>query len=228
MDMIDDVHTKRRMPRLTAGRQSDAPSIRRSLKWWQTWLAMSAACIALTVFWSSANAQGVTQDPSVEDLIRQLKPAEGQPQPVFRSLGAATTRGIRVELPGGSGDSADQAGPKAPTVNLSIEFDFNSHTLTEQGKKALSTLGEALLSKDLESFHFLVAGHTDAVGGEDYNMILSELRARSVRDFLVGSYGIASNRLIAQGYGETRLLRPDRPDAGENRRVQITNLGAED
>lgn len=183
------------------------------------------AALALLVFWSTAQAQGVAQDPSVDDLIRQLKPAEGQAKPVFRSLGAAT-RGIRVELPSGSGDSADQ--PAAPTVNLSIEFDFNSHTLTAKGKQALSTLGEALASNDLQEFHFLVAGHTDAVGGDDYNMILSELRARSVRDFLVGTYGIKSERLIAQGYGETRLLKPDRPDAGENRRVQITNLGAED
>ena len=181
--------------------------------------------LALLIFWSTAQAQGVVQDPSVDDLIRQLKPAEGQAKPVFRSLGAAT-RGIQVELPNGSGDSADQ--PAAPTVNLSIEFDFNSHTLTAKGKQALSTLGEALTSNDLQEFHFLVAGHTDAVGGEDYNMILSELRARSVRDFLVGTYGIKSDRLIAQGYGETRLLKPEQPDAGENRRVQITNLGAED
>ncbi len=183
------------------------------------------AALALLVFWSTAQAQGVAQDPSVDDLIRQLKPAEGQAKPVFRSLGAAT-RGIRVELPSGSGDSADQ--PAAPTVNLSIEFDFNSHTLTAKGKQALSTLGEALASNELQEFHFLVAGHTDAVGGDDYNMILSELRARSVRDFLVATYGIKSERLIAQGYGETRLLKPDQPDAGENRRVQITNLGAED
>lgn len=181
--------------------------------------------LALLIFWSPVQAQGVVQDPSVDDLIRQLKPAEGQAKPVFRSLGAAT-RGIQVELPSGSGDSADQ--PAAPTVNLSIEFDFNSHTLTAKGKQALSTLGEALVSNDLQEFHFLVAGHTDAVGGDDYNMILSELRARSVRDFLVGTYGIKSDRLIAQGYGETRLLKPDQPEAGENRRVQITNLGAED
>ncbi|RVU38156.1 OmpA family protein [Hwanghaeella grinnelliae] len=187
--------------------------------------AFVVAAFVLLIFWSPAQAQGVVQDPSVEDLIRQLKPAEGQAKPVFRSLGAAT-RGIQVELPGGSGDSADQ--PAAPTVNLSIEFDFNSHTLTPKGKQALSTLGEALVSNELEEFHFLVAGHTDAVGGDDYNMILSELRARSVRDFLVGTYGIKSDRLVAQGYGETRLLKPDQPDAGENRRVQITNLGAED
>lgn len=185
------------------------------------------AGMAMMLSWNAAHAQGISQDPSVQDLIRQLKPSEGQAQPVFRSLGAAT-RGITVELPGGTGNSADQAGPVPPTVNLSIEFDFNSHTLTEKGKKALNTLGEALVSKDLENFTFLVAGHTDAVGGEEYNLILSELRARSVRDFLVGSYGIAQNRLIAEGYGESHLLKPDEPDAGENRRVQITNLGGGD
>ena len=227
MDTIDDLREKSRKPAFAAPRKTKSPSIRQGFKRGQTWLAVFAAGMALLIFWSPAEAQGISTDPSVDDLIRQLKPVEGEPQPVFRSLGAAT-RGIRVELPSGTADSADQATPAPPTVNLSIEFDFNSHTLTAQGKKALSTLGEALASDDLRSFHFLVAGHTDAVGGDGYNMILSELRARSVRDFLVASYGISADRLIAQGYGEKHLLKPDQPEAGENRRVQITNLGAED
>ncbi len=227
MDTIDDLRDIRRKAAAGGLQRARLPSVRGSLKRGQTWLAIFAVGVALLIYWSPADAQGLSKDPSVDDLIRQLKPAEGQAQPVFRSLGAAT-RGIRVELPSGTADSTDQAAPAPPTVNLSIEFDFNSHTLTAGGKKALSTLGEALASDDLRTFHFLVAGHTDAVGGDSYNMILSELRARSVRDFLVGSYGISPDRLVAQGYGEKHLLKPDQPDAGENRRVQITNLGAED
>lgn len=225
MDMIDDIQEQGRPRRKGTHRRVTTPSVRRSFKRGQTWLAICTVAVALMAFWPSAEAQGLSEEPSVDDLIRQLKPAEGQPQPVFRSLGAAT-RGIQVELPSGTGEGAD--GPAAPTVNLSIEFDFNSHTLTDKGRRALDTLGAALTSDDLETFNFLVAGHTDAVGGDDYNMVLSELRARTVRDYLVGSHGIAQKRLIAQGYGETRLLKPDQPDAGENRRVQITNLGVED
>lgn len=227
MDMIEDVRTLRRKQGTEGPHRSVDPFVWRAFGRGQTWIAILLVGLTLLVFWSPSRAQTLTQDPSVEDLIRQLKPADGAPQPVFRSLGAAT-RGIRVEMPSGSGDSADQGGPVAPTVNLSIEFDFNSHTLTEKGRKALSTLGQALSSAELQDFNFLVAGHTDAVGGDGYNMMLSELRARSVRDFLVGSYGIKAERLIAQGYGETQLLKPDQPEAGENRRVQITNLGAED
>lgn len=186
-----------------------------------------AMIVAILIFCPAVQAQTVSSDPSVEDLIRDLKPAEGAPQPVFRSLGAAT-RGIQVEMPSGTADSSDPARPAPPTVNLSVEFDFNSHTLTEKGRNTLLTVGKALVSDELREFHFLVAGHTDAVGGDDYNMMLSELRARAVRDFLMQSYGVDGDRLIAQGFGETRLLKPDQPDAGENRRVQITNLGAED
>ena len=159
--------------------------------------------------------------PEVEDIIRQLKPA---PPPGVRTRGIPSGRGVSVELPGGDQSGAGAAAAP-PSVDLRIKFDFNSHTLTSEGEQALHTLGKALTSRDLSEFRFLIAGHTDAVGGEDYNQILSELRARSVKEFLTGTYRIDPARLEAKGFGESRLADPANPDGDVNRRVQITNLG---
>ena len=46
-------------------------------------------------------------------------------------------------------------------------------------------------------------GHTDGVGGDDYNQHLSEQRAGAARDYLVQN-GIASNNVSAAGFGKTK------------------------
>ena len=83
--------------------------------------------------------------------------------------------------------------------------------------------GILLIMQDL---NLRVEGHTDATGPYDYNLRLSEDRARSVVQFLA-EQGIAATRMVAEGYG------PDRPiasnDTGEgrsrNRRVEIVIAG---
>ena len=70
---------------------------------------------------------------------------------------------------------------------------------------------------------FIVAGHTDAKGSETYNQGLSERRADAVKRFLSEKYGIEISRLVAVGYGATKLKISESPLAGENRRVQIVN-----
>ena len=179
---------------------------------------------------------GLAQDTGttleVEDVIRQLKPTGLAPGVRTRGLpvGAQTRglpgRGISVEMPASSSTDPSQ-GPNQdpPSIDLSIEFDFNSHSLTSEGEASLHVLGKALTSEDLTDYRFLIAGHTDAVGGEGYNQILSELRAQAVKEFLIDRYHVVPNRLVAEGFGESRLLKPDEPDADVNRRVQITNLG---
>ena len=50
-----------------------------------------------------------------------------------------------------------------------------------------------------------IGSHTDSQGGEAFNQQLSEKRAKGVVDYLIGK-GIKSDRLIAVGYGESKLL----------------------
>ena len=67
----------------------------------------------------------------------------------------------------------------------------------------------------MKSYDVLIEGHTDDIGKEEYNLDLSERRARSVHDYLV-SRGIRIDRLKYVGMGETVPLYPN--DSDENRR----------
>jgi outer membrane protein OmpA-like peptidoglycan-associated protein len=113
---------------------------------------------------------------------------------------------------------------KKPSIDLEINFEFNSDTIGARALPQVRALGEALSSDDLKDGTFLVAGHTDAKGGEDYNQNLSERRADAVKRFLSEKYGIDTSKLMTAGYGKTQLKTPSNPLGGENRRVQLVNM----
>jgi outer membrane protein OmpA-like peptidoglycan-associated protein len=111
-----------------------------------------------------------------------------------------------------------------PSVDLEINFDFNSDVIGKSGQAKADDLGKALSNPTLKGSTFLVAGHTDAKGGEEFNQELSDRRAEAVKRFLTEKYGIAGANLVTVGYGETRLKNKDNPRAPENRRVQVVNI----
>jgi outer membrane protein OmpA-like peptidoglycan-associated protein len=71
-----------------------------------------------------------------------------------------------------------------------------------------------------------VEGHTDSVGGDEYNMKLSDNRANAVRGYLV-SQGLNSGTVTAQGFGKTRPVANNGTAAGrqQNRRVELVVSG---
>jgi outer membrane protein OmpA-like peptidoglycan-associated protein len=89
---------------------------------------------------------------------------------------------------------------------------------------SVQALGRALTNPDLKGSTFIVAGHTDAAGGESYNQDLSERRADSIKKYLVDKFGIAAADLVTVGYGKTKLKDPANPLADVNRRVQVANM----
>jgi outer membrane protein OmpA-like peptidoglycan-associated protein len=111
-----------------------------------------------------------------------------------------------------------------PNIDLEINFDYNSADISARSMPSVQALGRALTNPDLKGSTFVVAGYTDAVGGEAYNQDLSERRADSIKRYLVDKFGIASGDLVTVGYGKTRLKDPDRPMAEVNRRVQVVNM----
>lgn len=168
------------------------------------------ACAALLVAVSAAAQQPT---PSVQDIIQKLRPA---PNFSTRSL---SLRGVTVEQP--------DAPPKPatpPSIDLSVNFEFGSARLTTDARIVLDNLGRALMDPALKPYHFLIAGHTDAVGRPDFNLRLSDARARSVAEYLEHVRGVAPERLTTKGYGATRLLYQDDPTNALNRRVQITTI----
>ena len=110
-----------------------------------------------------------------------------------------------------------------PNIDLEITFDYNSANISQKSLPSVQALGRALASPDLKGSTFIVAGHTDAAGGEAYNQDLSERRADSIKRYLVEKYSIASPDLVTVGYGKSKLKDPSQPLAEVNRRVQVVN-----
>lgn len=112
----------------------------------------------------------------------------------------------------------------ARSINIEVYFDFDSAALKPKAIEQLKPLGEALATADLISGRYLIMGHTDAKGSASYNQRLSEKRAQSVRKYLVQRFPLQPDALVSIGLGETQLKRPAEPNAGINRRVEVSLL----
>jgi outer membrane protein OmpA-like peptidoglycan-associated protein len=115
-----------------------------------------------------------------------------------------------------------------PTVDLEINFDYNSAAVSAKAEPQLHSLGKALTSPDLAGSVFMLGGHTDAKGTDGYNQSLSERRAETVKKFLMENYKISIENLVSAGYGESDLKNKADPSAAENRRVQIVNMAKQE
>jgi len=111
-----------------------------------------------------------------------------------------------------------------PKIDLEIRFDYNSAEISKTSLPAVQELGKALSNPDLKGSTFVVAGHTDAIGTEEYNQGLSERRADSIKRYLTDKYGIASADLVTVGYGKSKPKDPSAPTDAINRRVQVVNM----
>jgi outer membrane protein OmpA-like peptidoglycan-associated protein len=111
-----------------------------------------------------------------------------------------------------------------PNIDLEITFDYNSANINARSLPSVQSLGRALTNPDLKGSTFVVAGHTDAVGGDAFNQGLSERRADSIKRYLMDNYHIAPSDLVTVGYGKSKLKDPSHPQAEVNRRVQVVNM----
>jgi len=110
-----------------------------------------------------------------------------------------------------------------PNIDLEINFEYNSAAISRGSVTAVQHLGEAMSDPQLKGSTFVVAGHTDGVGGDAFNQDLSERRADTIKKFLVEKYHIAASDLVTVGYGKTRLKDTANPADAANRRVQVVN-----
>ena len=111
-----------------------------------------------------------------------------------------------------------------PKIDLEIKFEFNSAQISRAAMSDVEALGMALADPALKGSSIVLAGHTDAVGGEDFNQDLSERRADAVKQVLVSKHGLAAENLVTAGYGKARLKDKSNPRAAANRRVEIVNM----
>lgn len=111
-----------------------------------------------------------------------------------------------------------------PRIDLEIRFDYNSANIAQSAIPDMNNLGKALSDPALKGSTFVLAGHTDAAGGEEYNQDLSNRRADSVKRYLTEKFGLAPQNLVTAGYGKSRLKNKNNPTAAENRRVEVVNM----
>ncbi|MHC2466932.1 OmpA family protein [Bradyrhizobium embrapense] len=181
-------------------------------------------------------------DVTEDQIIRALTP-EKKPLTRGLSVGPQTSPGLNAEqakfvqsVRGRATRSLSSAEREEiativqdkPKIDLEINFDYNSADISAKSLPSVQALGRALTNQDLKGSTFVVAGHTDAAGGEDYNQGLSERRADAIKRYLVDKYGINGTDLVTVGYGKSKLKDPSHPMADVNRRVQVVNVENKD
>jgi outer membrane protein OmpA-like peptidoglycan-associated protein len=112
--------------------------------------------------------------------------------------------------------------PRGTVITLpgSVLFPSAKWDLLPGAQEKLNAVAEAL--KNQEDHKMIVEGHTDSQGNPDENIVLSQKRAQTVRDYLV-SRGVPSNIISSTGLGQTRPVADNRTAEGRqnNRRVEI-------
>jgi outer membrane protein OmpA-like peptidoglycan-associated protein len=192
-----------------------------------------AAGIALSL---SAGFAGAADNATEEQILKALTPKR-----LTRSLsGSADTSKAADEakfvnqirnrttrsLSAGEREQIATIAQEKPSIDLEITFDYNSANISQKALPAVTALGKALTNPELKGTTFVLAGHTDAKGGDAYNQDLSERRADSLKKYLMDKYGIAAADLVTVGYGKTKLKNASDPVADENRRVQVVNMAS--
>jgi outer membrane protein OmpA-like peptidoglycan-associated protein len=180
---------------------------------WRRGLVLAAAQLALTA--GPAMSQSAPQQAdrfSNDELVCALNPQCGPERVMIRR------RGIIIN----ERELSRRTAP--PPYFNNITFNFESAELTHEAQTMLDRIAVALRNPSIRTLGYRIEGHTDAKGSIAYNQSLSERRAQSVRNYLV-TMGIGEERLVAVGFGKTRLL-PNPPAASPyapvNRRVQFS------
>jgi outer membrane protein OmpA-like peptidoglycan-associated protein len=202
-------------------------------------LALAIAAAAATLMAPQAKAEkvvvyreGQLVDPQdVADVLGQTRsirlldepPAAAPAAAQLTPVAAASMQKTSASAPAPAPAPAARAKPApeaASALSLPVRFAFDSADILPDARTQLDALakGIKMLPRDRT---VTVEGHTDATGGEGYNMALSRARAQSVRDYLVQHHGIDAARLKTVGYGKDRPIEGSDPHAALNRRVQF-------
>src|SRR5262249_47111095 len=106
-------------------------------------------------------------------------------------------------------------------VNMSdVLFDTGRYTLKPGAREKLAKISSIILAHP--GLTMQIEGHTNSVGGDEFNQQLSERRAGSVRDFLA-EQGVPRNSITARGFGKTQPVASNDTAEGRqrNRRIEL-------
>jgi outer membrane protein OmpA-like peptidoglycan-associated protein len=175
------------------------------------------------------------QNPSSQDIVNALRPKaltrglsispadEAKKQQTEQFVDTLRNRATR-SLSNSERQQIASVAETRPRIDLEIRFDFNSANIAQSAIPDVNNLGKALSDPSLKNNTFVLAGHTDGVGGEEFNQDLSNRRADAVKSYLVDKFGVAPDHLVTTGYGKSQLKNKNNPSAPENRRVEVVNV----
>lgn len=177
-------------------------------------------------------AEELTFPTTEEEIINTLTP----PSQPSRGKGALPTTGDGSALFDSSEDGGltrglarivedEKALAEAPKTGALVLFDYNSAAIKPDSIPLLQEYGKALQGA-LQDAVLVVAGHTDHIGSDAFNLNLSERRAKSVKTFLVSEFQIEKERLIIKPYGESKPIEDNTTPEGraKNRRVEFIRI----
>ncbi len=150
--------------------------------------------------------------------IRSEAQAQQPPEMPIPGPGPHEERHLLLE---GAPEAAPTGTPAAALATKTIYFDTGSSDLKEGAKPALAEI--AMLLKENTNAELVVGGHTDAVGGELYNLQLAQARAYTAREYLLNEQGIEPRRIHAVAYGKAVPVADNSTEEGRamNRRVTL-------
>ncbi len=157
------------------------------------------------------NGSGKPIDLGQRQYFVEIYGKPGKPGPVLAATGTNDT---------GSAEETSLVKNRV-TLDSITTFKLDSYELSADAKTALDGLAATLGSVELAS-EILVVGHTCSLASDEYNAVLSENRARSVRDYLVAR-GIDPARLRIEGRGESEPAFSNATEESRrrNRRVEV-------
>ncbi|WP_187276383.1 OmpA family protein [Parahaliea maris] len=134
-----------------------------------------------------------------------------------------TTRAILRQVE--AAQSSPRNGSTVTSFSVdAIRFEFGTAVPTDSGIAQMDAFGEAMLDPMLADMKVLIAGHTDDQGSADLNQDLSIQRSMAVKSYFCDNYGVDPQRVLLQGFGESRPTVPNdsEQNRARNRRVEIT------
>lgn len=206
---------------------------------------LASAQVATGQFYDPSNAASPTGYTIGHELYRtigcpgrellgvpcQVLDSDGDGVPDYKDKCPGTPSGTKVDadgcpLPVPVAQPAPAPAALAPavapamTVLAGANFDFDQSYIRPEDFGTLDK--DVATLKEWGDVKVEIAGHTDSVGTDEYNMGLSLRRAESVRNYLVDK-GVAADRLTVRGYGESQPVADNATDEGrfKNRRVEL-------
>ena len=178
---------------------------------------------------ATVDAKGCQLDSDGDGIVDMIDKCPASPAGV-----SVDAKGCQLDSDGdGVLDGADKC-PDSPAdkpvdadgctidsvVLKNVHFETNSSELTSSSNQELNKAVAAM--NKFPELRIEIQAHTDSMGEAGYNQSLSEKRANSVRDYMIGK-GIAGNRMEAKGYGESQPVADNGTKAGRksNRRVEL-------